>query len=135
MNTQIFLNLSVKNLPKSIEFFTKLGYTFNPMFTDETSTCMIISENIFAMLLTEEKFKMFTKKEITDTSKSTEVLICLSAESKEAVDELVNKAINAGGKTPMPKQDHGFMYAHGFEDLDGHTWEIMWMDIDSFPKQ
>ncbi|HEX8278104.1 MAG TPA: VOC family protein [Segetibacter sp.] len=128
MATKIFVNLPVKNLSKSIEFFTRLGYTFNPQFTDETATCMIVSEDIYIMLLTEEKFKMFTKKEIADATHSTEAIICLSADSREKVDEMINKALEAGGTTPNEKQDHGFMYGWGYQDLDGHLWEVMWMD-------
>ncbi len=128
MSTKIFVNLPVKDLNKSIEFFTKLGYTFNPQFTDETATCMIISEDIFAMLLTHDKFKTFTPKEICDATKSTEVLVCLSCESRENVDDQVRKAVAAGGTTYTQPQDHGFMYGHGFQDLDGHIWELMWMD-------
>ena len=128
MSTKIFVNLPVKDLPRSIGFFTKLGYTFNPQFTNEQATCMIISDDIYAMLLVEERFKDFTKKEIADATKTTEVLLCLSAESREAVDDMVNKAVAGGGKAPNDKQDHGFMYGWGYEDLDGHLWEIMWMD-------
>jgi len=128
MATKIFVNLPVKNLKASIEFFTKLGYTFNPQFTDETATCMIISEDIFAMLLTHDKFKSFTPKEICDATKSVEVLVCLSCESREQVDDLIRKAVAAGGTTYNQPQDHGFMYAHGYQDLDGHIWELMWMD-------
>lgn len=128
MATKIFVNLPVKDLKASIEFFTKLGYTFNPQFTDETATCMIISDDIFAMLLTHDKFKSFTPKEICDATKSTEVLVCLSCESREQVDELVGKAVAAGGTTYNKPQDHGFMYGHGYQDLDGHIWELMWMD-------
>ena len=128
MATQIFVNLPVKDLNKSIEFFTQLGFTFNAQFTDANATCMIIGENIFAMLLVEEFFKSFTKKSIADSFKSTEVLLGVSAESREAVDEMVNKALAAGGKAPNDKQDHGYMYGWGFEDLDGHQWDIFWMD-------
>lgn len=128
MATKIFVNLPVKDLNKSIEFFTKLGYAFNPQFTDETATCMIISDDIFAMLLTHDKFKTFTPKEICDATKSTEVLVCLSCESRENVDDLVRKAVAAGGSTYNQPQDHGFMYGHGFQDLDGHIWELIWMD-------
>lgn len=127
MTTKIFVNLPVKNLKQSIEFFTQLGFQFNPQFTDETATCMIVSEDIFVMLLTYEKFKTFTPKTICDATKSTEVLVCLSAESREAVDERVHKAVAAGGTTYNEPQDHGFMYGHGFQDLDGHIWELMYM--------
>jgi uncharacterized protein len=128
MTRQIFVNLPVKDLNKSIEFFTKLGFTFNQQFTDENATCMIVGENIFAMLLVEEYFKTFTPKEICDTSKSAEVLVALSFESRAEVDEIVGKAITAGGSTYKEPQDHGFMYQHGFQDLDGHIWEIFFME-------
>ena len=128
MATKIFVNLPVKNLNKSVEFFTKLGFTFNQQFTDEKATCMVVGEDIFIMLLVEPFFKTFTKKEIADASRSTEAIICLSAESKEKVDEMVRNAVKAGGTSPNPKQDQGFMYGHGFQDLDGHLWEVMWMD-------
>lgn len=128
MSTQIFVNLPVKDLKQSIEFFTQLGFQFNPQFTDETTTCMIVSEHIFVMLLTHEKFKMFTPNPISDATNSTEVLICLSAESREKVDQMVSQAIAAGGTTYKEPQDHGFMYGHGFQDLDGHIWELMYME-------
>ena len=128
MASKIFVNLPVKHLNKSIEFFTKLGYSFNEQFTDETATCMIVTEDIFVMLLTEEKFKTFTPKEICDAKKSTEVLVCLSLESRPKVDEMVRKAVAAGGTTYNEPQDHGFMYAHGFQDLDGHIWELIYME-------
>jgi predicted lactoylglutathione lyase len=128
MATKIFVNLPVKDLKKSIEFFTNLGFTFNPQFTDETATCMIVGEDIFVMLLTEAKFKQFTPKPICDATKSTEVLVCLSRESRTAVDEIVRKAVAAGGSTYNAPQDHGFMYAHGFQDPDGHIWEVMFME-------
>jgi uncharacterized protein len=128
MATNLFVNLPVSDLKKSIEFFTKLGFTFNSQFTDETATCMIVAENIFVMLLTKEKFKTFTPKEICDATKSTEVLVALSFESRERVDELVRQAVAAGGTIYNEPQDHGFMYSHGFQDLDGHIWEIFYMD-------
>lgn len=134
MATKIFVNLPVKDLKASIGFFTKLGYTFNPQFTDETATCMIISEDIYAMLLTHEKFKVFTPKEICDATKSTEVLVCLSCESREQVDDMVQKAVEAGGTTYNKPQDHGFMYGHGYQDLDGHLWELVWMDPQAIPQ-
>ncbi len=128
MSTQIFVNLPVKNLKRSIEFFAQLGFQFNPQFTDETATCMIVSENIFVMLLTYEKFKTFTPNAICDATKSTEVLVCLSTENREKVDEMVRQAVAAGGTTYSEPQDHGFMYGHGFQDLDGHIWELMYME-------
>ena len=127
-NKKIFVNLPVKDLNKSIDFFTKLGFSFNPQFTDENATCMVIAENIFAMLSVEKFFKTFTKKEIIDASISTEVGISLSVDSKEEVDDLVNKALAAGGKTPSVPDDRGFMYSWGFEDLDSHSWDIFYMD-------
>jgi predicted lactoylglutathione lyase len=127
MARKIFVNLPVKDLKKSIGFFTKLGFTFNPQFTDETATCMIVSEDIFVMLLTHDKFKSFTPKAICDATKSTEVLVCLSCESRENLEEMVRKAVDAGGTTYNQPQDHGFMYGHGFQDLDGHIWELIYM--------
>ena len=135
MATQIFVNLPVKNLDKSVAFFTALGFKFNPQFTDENATCMIVSENnIYVMLLVESYFKTFTPKSIADAKKSTEVLLCLSCDSRAEVDELVAKAVAAGGSTPNAAKDHGFMYQHGFEDLDGHLWELAYMDMSAFPK-
>jgi predicted lactoylglutathione lyase len=128
MATKIFVNLPVKDLKKSIEFFTKLGYTFNAQFTDENATCMIVAEDIFVMLLTEPKFKSFTPKQICDATKSTEVLLALSCENRQQVDDMVRKAVAAGGSTYNKPQDHGFMYAHGFQDLDGHIWEAFFME-------
>jgi len=128
MATKIFVNLPVRDLNNSIEFFTKLGFSFNQQFTDETATCMIVSDDIFVMLLTEAKFKTFTPKEICDTKKYTEVLVCLSLESRAKVDEMVRKAVAAGGATYNEPQDHGFMYGHGFQDLDAHIWELIYID-------
>ncbi len=125
---KIFVNLPVKDLKASIEFFTKLRYSFNQDFTDETATCMVVSDDIFIMLLTEAKFQEFTPNPICDATLQTEVLICLSIESREAVDEMVQKAIAAGGKTHNEPKDHGFMYVHGFQDLDGHIWELLFME-------
>jgi uncharacterized protein len=125
---KIFVNLPVKDLNKSVAFFTKLGFKFNPQFTDETATCMIVSEDIFVMLLTHPKFKTFTPKTVCDATKATEVLIALNSESRQKVAETVRKAVAAGGKTYTEAKDHGFMYQHGFQDLDGHIWEIFWMD-------
>lgn len=135
MATKIFINLPVKDLNKSIEFFTKLGFTFNLEFTDETATCMIIGENIFAMLLTEKRYKDFTKKQIADATKTSEVLICIDSESKQEVDEMVSKALQYGGTPGINKQDYGWMYSDSFDDPDGHTWEIMWMDPNGYPKE
>ena len=134
MTTQIYVNLPVKDLDKSIAFFTQLGYKFNPQFTNEKATCMIIGESIFVMLLVERFFKTFTPKQICDTTKDTEVLICLSCESREAVDALVRKAVAGGATTPNPPKDDGFMYGHGYQDLDGHLWELTYMDASAMPK-
>jgi predicted lactoylglutathione lyase len=128
MATKIFVNLPVKNLQQSIQFFTHLGFTFNPQFTDDKATCMIISDNIFVMLLVEERFREFTKKEICDAHRSTEVLLALDAESREKVDEMVRKAVEAGGSIYAEPMDHGWMYGHSFADLDGHQWEVGYMD-------
>lgn len=134
MATQVFINLPVKDLQASIAFFTKLGYSFNPQFTDENATCMIISDTIYAMLITHNRFKDFTKKAIADASKTTEVLIALSAESKENVHEWADKAIAAGGREANEPQDHGFMISRSVEDLDGHIWEMVWMNPDFIQK-
>jgi predicted lactoylglutathione lyase len=128
MAQKIFINLPVRDLRKSIDFFGKLGFTFNAQFTDETSACMSISEDIYVMLLTENKFKTFTPKQICDATKSTEVLVCLSSASRDEVNEMVRKAVAAGGTTYKEPEDHGFMYGHGFQDLDGHIWELAFME-------
>jgi predicted lactoylglutathione lyase len=127
MHSQIFVNLPVKDLKRSVDFFTKLGYTFNPQFTDENATCMILGDNLFVMLLVEKFFRSFTSKGITDTSQTTEVLTCVSCDSRQQVDDLVARARAAGASVPRQAQDHGFMYSHGYEDLDGHTWELVHM--------
>lgn len=128
MARQIFVNLPVKDLDKSVEFFTKLDFAFNAQFTNEDATGMIVAENIFVMLLVEKFFQTFTPKSICDASKNTEVLVSLSCESRAAVDAMVAKAIAAGGTTYKKPMDMGFMYQHGFQDLDGHLWEIFFMD-------
>lgn len=127
MATKIFVNLPVKSLDRAVEFFKQLGFTFNPQFTDDTATCMIVSEDIFVMLLTHARFKEFTPKEICDATKSTEVLVGLALDSREAVDTMVRQAVAAGGSTYREPQDHGFMYQHGFQDPDGHIWELVHM--------
>ena len=128
MTTQIFVNLPVKDLDKSMTFFKHLGFSVNPDFTDEKAACMIIEENIFAMLIVEAYFKTFTNKPVADAHKGTEVILALSSESRAKVDELVNKAVEAGGAVPMPAQDHGWMYGRAFQDIDGHQWETIYMD-------
>ena len=134
MSKNIFVNLPVRDLNKSMDFFSKLGFTFNPQFTDDKAACMIIGENIYAMLLLEQFFKTFTKKEISDAKKSTEVLIAIDTETREKVDEMINKAVKAGGSIYNNPQDHGWMYGHSFADLDGHQWEVLYMDEDAIPK-
>lgn len=128
MSKKIFVNLPVKNLEKSKLFFGKLGYSFNPQFTDEKAACMVVSDDNFVMLLTEEFFKTFTKKDIADAHQTTEVLVALNEDSREAVDAHVEKALKAGGTETREPQDHGFMYGRSFNDPDGHIWEIFWMD-------
>ncbi|MDP3521170.1 MAG: glyoxalase/bleomycin resistance/extradiol dioxygenase family protein [Hydrogenophaga sp.] len=135
MLKQIFVNLPVADLPRSMAFFRALGLNFNPRFTNEQGACLEIAENICAMLLVEPFFQGFTKLPISDAKKATEVLIALSCESRAEVDELVAKALAAGGTTPNAAQDHGFMYQHGFADLDGHQWEVFWMDEAAAPAQ
>lgn len=127
-STKIFVNLPVKDLQRSILFFEQLGFQFNPQFTDDNATCMVIGPDIFVMLLVEKFFKTFTRKEICDATKTTEVLLSLSAESRERVDELNTRALEAGATTPLSPQDHGWMYQRSFQDLDGHVWDIVYMD-------
>jgi predicted lactoylglutathione lyase len=128
----IFVNLPVADLPKSIAFYEALGAVKNEQFTDHTAACMVFSETIHAMLLTHDKFLQFTPKRIANAKETTEVLICMSAESRDEVDAIASRADAAGGKIdPSPKQDYGFMYGRSFEDLDGHIWEVMWMDVSA----
>lgn len=135
MSRKIFVNLPIKNMERSKAFFSALGFTFNPQFTNEQGACMVISDDIYAMLLTEPFFQTFTKKPVADARETTEVLVCLSCDSRAEVDDLVRKALAAGGKAPNAPQDHGFMYGHGFEDLDGHIWELAYMDMSAVPPQ
>lgn len=128
MARKIFVNLAVKDLDRSVAFFKALGFAFNAQFTDETAACMVISEDIFAMLLTEAKFKEFTPKALADASTVTEVLTCLSSESRENVNAMVDKALAAGATKARDPMDYGFMFARSFNDLDGHIWEIMFME-------
>ncbi len=134
MATQIFINLPVKNLKKSMEFYGALGYHFNPQFTNDQAACMVISDTIFAMLVTYPFFATFTDKPIADATKTTEMLVCLSQENKGAVIDLVGKAVSAGGKATREPTDYGWMYGWGFNDLDGHIWEVAWMDVANMPK-
>lgn len=128
MHQQIFVNLPVKDLARAVGFFTRLGYGFEPRFTDENATCMILGENLHAMLLVEKYFETFTPKPAADAKHATEVLVALSLPSRAAVDRLVDAAVAAGGREFRPPQDHGFMYQRAYEDLDGHIWELFWMD-------
>lgn len=127
MTTQIFLNVAVKDLDKSVAFFTELGYGFNAEYTNDDAACMVIDSNIFVMLLREAFFRTFTDKQLCDTRTHVEALTALSVDSREQVDELVAKAIAAGGRAPRAPTDYGFMYSHAFEDLDGHSWELVHM--------
>lgn len=127
MSRKVFINLPVQDLNKSIAFFKALGFTFNPQFTDETAACLVISEEIYAMLLTHAKAKEFTQKAIADAHKTTEVLVCLSCDSRAEVDQFLSKAKAAGGLSGK-SLDYGFMYSGSFEDPDGHIWEFIWMD-------
>lgn len=133
MATKIFINLPVKDLDKSKSFFEGLGFSFNPQFSDDKAACMVISDFIFAMLLTEPYFKTFTKKEICDAKKSTEVLIALDASSRQEVEKMVNKARELGANIYAEPADHGWMYQHSFADLDGHQWELAYMDESQMP--
>lgn len=123
----IFVNLPVKDLPASKTFFSALGFGFNPDFTDENAACMVVSDSIFVMLLTEARFRDFINGEICDATKAKEVLTCLSVESRGDVDDLLAKALAAGAKPWKPIMDYGFMYGCSFQDLDGHVWELMHM--------
>ena len=135
MTTKIFVNLPVKDLKKSMEFFTKLGFSFNPQFTDENAACMIIGENIFAMLLVEAFFKTFHQKEIADTTQYSEVILAIDAESRVKVDDLIKNATEAGGTELKALQDQGWMYSRSFQDIDGHLWEVLYMDENAMPQQ
>jgi len=135
MPSKIFVNLPVKDLNRSINFFKHLGFSFNPQFTDEKAACLVISEgSIYAMLLTEPLFAGFTKKQIADASKTTEVLIAIDVDTKDGVTEMVNKAIEAGGSIYSTPADHGWMYQHSFADPDGHQWEVLYMDETLLPQ-
>ncbi len=131
----IFVNLPVSDLARATAFYQAIGATRNEQFCDDTASCMVFSDTIHAMLLTHDKFRQFTPKKIADARTSSEVLICLSADSRDAVDHMVGNAKAAGGSAdPSPKQDYGFMYGRSFEDPDGHIWEVMWMDVEAAAK-
>ena len=135
MAKMIFLNLPVGDLQKSTAFYEAVGATKNEMFSDGSGSCMVLSDTIHVMLLTHDKFGLFTPKKIADARATSEVLICISADSRQDVDAIVEKAAPAGGKPdPSPVQDHGFMYGRSFEDPDGHIWEVVWMDMEAAKK-
>lgn len=135
MKSQIFINLPVKDLAKSMDFYTQIGFTNNPQFTDETAACMVISDEIFVMLLTHDKFKQFITKEIADTTKTTAVINSLSLESVAKMNEMMTKVLAAGGNEYAEVKDYGFMQQRSFEDVDGHCWEVFYMDMSQLPKQ
>jgi len=132
---QIFVNLPVKDLKRSVDFFTKVGFEFNANFTDESATCMIIGDNIYAMLLVEDRFQSFISKKISNAADTAEVIVALSVESREQVDLIVQAALDAGAKPYNDPQDHGFMYGWSFQDPDDDLWEVSYMDLSSFPTQ
>lgn len=131
MNTKIFVNLPVADLPRSLAFFKALGYAHNPQFSDQSGACIVINEHIHVMVLTLPKFREFTSKDICDSAKSIEVINCLSCESRGQVEDLVRKAVAAGGSVYAEPKDLGFMYLHSFADPDGHCWELFYMDPDA----
>lgn len=131
----IFVNLPVKDLETTKDFFAKLGFGFNPQFSDDSTACLVISDTIFAMLISEPRFKDFTKKETADASRTTEVILALSAESREKVDEMADAALAAGGSPANETQDMGFMYGRSFQDPDHHIWEVVWMDASAVEGQ
>ena len=135
MAKQIFINLAVKDLQKTADFYTALGFTNNPQFSDETGKCMVWSENIFVMLLSHDKFKSFTQKPIADTKSNIAGLFSLSVESVEEINKIMSAGLTAGGIEPNEMRDYGFMQQRTIEDFDGHTWEVFYMDITKFPKQ
>ena len=135
MDSQIFINLAVKDVEKSMEFYTRLGFTNNPQFSDESGKCMVWSDQIYVMLMTHEKFKSFASKPIADTKNYIAGLFSLSVGSLDKVNEIVNNGLAAGGSEPMPFEDFGFMQKRNIEDFDGHTWEIFCMDMSKFPTK
>lgn len=135
MAKQIFINLPVKDLQKSMDFYTALGFSNNPQFSDDTAKCMVWSENIFVMIMTHEKFAGFTKKPIADTKTNLAGLFSLSLNSIEEVNNVMTNGLNAGGIEPNEMRDYGFMQQRTIEDFDGHTWEVFYMDITKFPQQ
>ncbi len=135
MSKKIFINLPVADLQKSMDFYSAIGFTNNPQFTDNTAACMVLTEEIYVMLLTHPKFKEFTSKKIADTKKTASVINSLSVDSNDEVNDFVEKAIAAGGNEPTPAKDYGFMQQRSVEDLDGNLWEVLYMDLSKFPQQ
>lgn len=135
MATKIFINLPVADLQKAMSFYTAIGFTNNPQFTDETAACMVLTEEIYVMLLTHSKFSEFTPKEVGNAFQTTSVINCLSVDTLEEVNVMVDKALKAGGKELMEAKDYGFMQQRSFEDVDGHSWEVLYMDMAKFPQQ
>jgi len=135
MQSQVFMNFPVKDLAKSMNFYTQMGFTNNPQFSDETAKCMVWSESIFVMIMTHEKFKSFTTKPIADTKNNIAGLFSLSVESVEKVNKIVNDGLAAGGSEPTPFRDYGFMQQRSIEDPDGYTWEVFYMDMSKFPAE
>jgi predicted lactoylglutathione lyase len=134
MPSKVFINLPVKDLDKSVGFFTNLGFSFNPQFSDDKAGCMVVSDSIFVMLLTETYFKTFIDTGVCNANQQTEVLIALDADSVEEVKEFISKAQSLGGRIYAEPKDHGFMYQHSFADLDGHKWELVYMDKNQFAQ-
>ena len=132
MGQKIYINLPVTDLEASKAFYAQLGYRFNPLYTNDVAACMVVSDDIHVMLLTKPFFATFTQKEIADTQKSAQVMLCLGKDNREEVDMLVDKAIAAGAKIERPINDHGFMYERSFNDPDGNIWEIMWLDEEAY---
>lgn len=135
MATRIFVNLPVEDLDRSMEFFRRLGYTYDPRFTDERAACMIVGDDIHVMLLTREMFASFAPNPVADATETTEVLVGLTAASREAVDETIRNAVEAGGSAVGEPQDHGFMYGHSFQDPDGHVWEFFFMEPGALAEE
>lgn len=134
MATKIYVNLPVKDLQRSVRFFQTVGFGYNPQLSDETAACMAISDDIFAMLLTEAKFREVARRPVADATRMTEVLTCLSVESRTRVNQLVDRALAQGGREMREPEDHGFMFGRSFSDLDGHIWEIIYMDQDAMDR-
>ena len=135
MPKQVFINLAVKDVEKSMQFYSALGFTNNPQFSDESGKCMVWSENIFLMILSHEKFAGFATKPIADTKSSLAALFSLSVDSVDEVNNMVNNGLKAGGTEPHEMRDYGFMQQRSIEDFDGHTWEVFYMDMSKFPNQ